>query len=148
VTRAPQSGLSVEAKLEIFDLYARQCHAIDSGDGPGWAATFTASGIFESPTYQLVATGRAELAEFATASNNAALERGEQLRHWFSAIAVSEASDADAAVQAYLMIIATSSAGSRIDRSLRVEDRLSCEDGNWRFLSRRVFRDDDFGHRS
>ncbi|MCU1482254.1 MAG: hypothetical protein JWQ19_3040 [Subtercola sp.] len=44
-------------------------------------------------------------------------------------------------VEAYLMILATSASGSRVDRSLRVLDDLRRVDGEWYLLSRTVFRD-------
>ncbi|HVW45177.1 MAG TPA: nuclear transport factor 2 family protein [Amycolatopsis sp.] len=132
---------STEDRLAVLDLYARQSHAIDGGDAAGWAATFTPGGSFESPTYRLVATGTAELTAFAADSNSAALARGEQLRHWISAVVLSHAGEDALAAQAYLLIIATSSAGSRIDRSVRLVDDLRRVDGEWLVTRRKVLRD-------
>ncbi|CAN5202122.1 hypothetical protein BH09ACT6_BH09ACT6_04940 [soil metagenome] len=133
--------LPVEDRLDICDLYARQSHAIDGGDARQWALTFTIDGVFESPTFHLTAVGHQELEKFARESNDAALARGEQLRHWMNAIVILPRTSEEADVHAYLMIIATSSAGSRIDRSLRVEDVVSRADGEWLLAHRQVFRD-------
>ena len=43
-------ALSVEDQLAIQQLYAKYNHAIDSGNGAGWAATFAADGVFSSAT--------------------------------------------------------------------------------------------------
>ena len=133
--------LTVEDRLAVSDLYARQSHLIDGGDADGWAATFAVDGVFESPTYRLTATGRPELAKFAADSNGAARARGVQLRHWIGQLVI-DPTDGGANVQAYLIIVATTREGSRIDRSLRVVDTLSCAGGVWRVASRTVFRDD------
>ena len=135
------ASLTLEDRLAILDLYARQSHLIDGGDADGWAATFTEDGAFESPTYRLTATGRAELAKFAADSNGAALARGVQLRHWIGQVVI-DPTDGGADVQAYLVIVATSREGSRIDRSLQVIDVLARAGGAWRVASRKVFRDD------
>jgi ketosteroid isomerase-like protein len=135
------AGISVEDRLAILDLYARQSHLIDGGDADGWAATFTADGVFESPTYRLTAVGHAELAGFAADSNGAALARGVQLRHWIGQVVIDPA-DGGADVLAYLVIVATSREGSRIDRSVRVVDVLARTADGWRVASRKVFRDD------
>jgi hypothetical protein len=135
------AGISVEDRLVILDLYARQSHLIDGGDADGWAATFTADGVFESPTYRLTAVGHAELARFAADSNGAALARGVQLRHWIGQVVIDPA-DGGADVLAYLVIVATSCEGSRIDRSVRIVDVLTRTAHGWRVASRKVFRDD------
>jgi len=39
-------GLSTQDYIDIEQLYATYNHAIDSGDGEAWAATFTPDGTF------------------------------------------------------------------------------------------------------
>lgn len=129
-------------RLAIDDLYARQGQAIDGGDSAGWAATFTPDGVFESPTYALVAQGPQALAEFAARSNSAALGRGVQLRHWMTASVLTEAGAGRIRNSAYLMILATSVDSTTIDRSLTVDDTLERIDGEWLLASRVVQRDD------
>jgi hypothetical protein len=140
-TGGPTTLLSVEDRLAILDLYARQSHRIDGGDGAGWAATFTADGTFISPTYQLTATGPAELQAFALSSNGAARARGEQFRHLLDNV-VFEVLDADQVrVEAYLIIFATTNTGSRVDRTVLVFDDLIRIEGQWLVHVRRVVRD-------
>jgi SnoaL-like domain len=129
-------------RLEILDLYARQAHCIDGGDAAGWAASFTEGGSFESPSYQLTAVGHRDLEKFAAESNGAAWARGDQLRHWLDQVVIDPV-PGGASVLAYLLIVATSRDGSRIDRSLRVADDLVKVGGRWLVAARRVFRDDD-----
>jgi hypothetical protein len=134
-------AIDLADRMAILDLYARQSHLIDGGDAQGWAETFTVDGSFESPTYGLTATGRAALRDFADASNTGALERGVQFRHWTNQYVFEPHSPTEVAVEAYMLIIATSGEGSRVDRSLRVFDLLSKSGGQWRFRSRRIVRD-------
>ena len=43
-------GLTTQDYIDIEQLYATYNHAIDSGDGEAWAATFTADGTFNKFT--------------------------------------------------------------------------------------------------
>jgi len=43
-------GLSTQDYIDIEQLYATYNHAIDSGDGEAWAATFTPDGTFNKFT--------------------------------------------------------------------------------------------------
>ncbi|SFI60967.1 MULTISPECIES: nuclear transport factor 2 family protein [Microbacterium] len=133
--------IRVRDRLDILDLYARQSHAVDSSNGAGWAATFTDDGVFTSPTYNLTARGPDELAEFARSSNDAALARGEQFRHVVTAVMLTPVSDGRIDSKAYLMIIATSETGTRIDRSLVMHDELRRVSGRWLVSSRETVRD-------
>src|SRR5690606_34346694 len=126
-------------RLRILELYAVQSHAVDSSDGDGWAATFTEDGVFESPTYQLVARGRAELAAFAQSSNDAAREKGIQYRHYINAVVLTSRNDYTVDAQAYLAIMATSNSGTVIERSLVLHDELMLTDSGWLFSSRKTY---------
>lgn len=141
MTNRRAEAIDIADRLDIYDLYARQSQAVDSSDGDGWAASYTEDGVFESPTYRLVARGREELKAFAESSNNAALERGEQFRHVISSIVLTPEADGSVSSRAYLMILATDGNGTRIDRSTVVHDRLTKADGAWLFSSRRTARD-------
>jgi hypothetical protein len=137
----PTTLLSVDDRLAILDLYARQSHRIDGGDAAGWAATFTTAGTFISPTYQLTANGPSELQAFAESSNGPARARGEQFRHLLDNV-VFTVIDADhVQVEAYLIIFATTTSGSRIDRTVLVFDDLIRVEGQWLVQLRRVVRD-------
>ncbi len=141
MTDPPPQPLALEDRLEVHELYARQAHAIDSGDAAGWAGTYVADGVFASPTFQLVATGTAALEEFARTSYGRARDRGDQLRHHLDTV-VMTGDTGSLIVDAYLVILATSAEGSRIDRSLTVQDTLTRTADGWRMRSRTVFRDD------
>jgi len=133
--------IEVGARLDILDLYARQSHAVDSGNGDAWADTYTQDGVFQSPTYQLTARGHAELSAFARTSNDAALARGEQFRHLITGIALTPAGPDRIDAMAYLTILATTKEGSRVDRVLVLHDVLRRVGDEWLFASREVFRD-------
>jgi hypothetical protein len=133
--------VSIADRLGILDTYARQAHRIDGGDAAGWAATFTPDGSFESPTYKLTAVGREALTEFAAASNSNALARGVQLRHWMSNLLYESVAPGRIRVEAYMVIFATSSEGSRVDRCVRSFDELVEVDGSWLVQTRRIQRD-------
>jgi ketosteroid isomerase-like protein len=140
VTLAVGGEIAASDHLAVLTLFARQSHSIDGGDADGWADTFTPDGVFESPTFQLTARGRAELSAFATESNTAALARGEQLRHHVTAVLLEPAGDQLRAAS-YLLIVATSAQGSRIDRSVRLIDTLTRTSQGWRVAHRSVIRD-------
>jgi 3-phenylpropionate/cinnamic acid dioxygenase small subunit len=136
------SAIPLQDRVDIDDFYTRQIKLIDAGEADGWAQTFTPEGVFESPTYDLVARGRGELAEFVRLSNARAADRGELFRHWMSSTVVTRVDVDQVAVHAYVMILAVGKAGTRVDRSLTVDDVLVREGGEWLMMSRRVHRDD------
>jgi hypothetical protein len=136
--------LSAEDYSAIVQLYARQAHLIDGGDGAGWAATFEPDGEFESPTYKLHARGRRELSDFADKTYGDARAHGQQIRHYHGQVVVdgSPAESARASATSYLLIVVTTAAGTRADRSVVVSDELIKRRAGWSVISRRVTRDD------
>ena len=134
--------ITVEDRLAIMDLFARQSHCIDGGDAAGWAATYALDGSFHSPTYKLTATGRAALTDFAENSNSGAKARGEQFRHHVSAVMLTPKTASEVTSVSYLMILATTLDGTRVDRSVRMFDELVKVEGEWLVASRTVLRDD------
>jgi len=129
---------NIEDTLAIHDLYARQQHAIDSGDAVGWAETFTADGSFRSPSYAAPAVGREALATFATDVADSASAAGHSLQHWIGNLTLSERDDCVSA-SAYLTLIAiTPGEAPRLVRSVWVTDLLVRTDAGWRFRSRTV----------
>jgi hypothetical protein len=134
--------ITVEDRLAILDLFARQSHCIDGGDAAGWAATYALDGSFHSPTYKLTATGRTALTDFAENSNSGAKARGEQFRHHVSAVRLTPKTATEVASVSYLMILATTLDGTRVDRSVRMFDELVKVEGEWLVASRTVLRDD------
>lgn len=134
-------GVSIADRLAIDALYARQSHTVDESDGQGWAATFTPDGVFESPTYGLTARGTAELAEFAVGSNERARTAGRQFRHVVSSVLLRQDGPTRILSRAYLAILVTDREGSRVDRSLVLEDTILMTDEGWRVSKRTVRRD-------
>lgn len=42
------SPIDLASRQDITDLFARYCHAVDKGDGEGWASLFVPDGCFEA----------------------------------------------------------------------------------------------------
>ena len=133
------TDLATEAQLAIQQLYARQSHAIDSGDARGWAACFTAGGAFRSPTYDGPVVGTAALTAFAEEFARAAADAGVVRRHWTTALALQAESEDAVAARCYAMVLATA-AGERpvIERTVVFHDRLVRRDGRWLIEEREV----------
>ncbi|MDT9592936.1 nuclear transport factor 2 family protein [Nocardioides zeae] len=129
---------------QIHRAYARQSHLIDGGDAVGWAATFTADGIFDSPSYARPVTGTAALTAFA--EEYAAAGRAERVvsRHVVSDVDVVSIDDAGTVTaRAYLQIVATAPGEpSRLQRLTVLADRWTREGDAWRLQRREVRRDD------
>jgi hypothetical protein len=133
------ADLAAEEQLAIQQLYARQSHAIDSGDARGWAACFTSDGAFRSPTYDGPVVGTAALTGFAEDFARAAAEAGVVRRHWTTALALVAETEDVAAARCYAMVLSTA-AGEQpiIERTVVFHDRLVRSDGRWLIGERRV----------
>ena len=130
---------AVEDQLAIGQLYARQSHAIDSGDSAGWAACFTADGTFESPTYDAPVTGTEALEAFAAAFASAAAEAGLVRRHWTTSLVLEADAEDRVAAACYALVLATAEGEApRIERSVVFHDRLVRRDGRWLMERREV----------
>ncbi|WP_418063762.1 nuclear transport factor 2 family protein [Pimelobacter simplex] len=132
-------------------LYARQSRLIDEGDAPGWAATFTADGVFDSPSYPEPAVGTAALVRFAEDFRASCARTATRLRHVVTTVDVlpvpAAAGDpARVVAHAYLQIVATPAGEeSRLVRLTTLTDELVRDDAaphGWRVARRRVRRDD------
>jgi uncharacterized protein (TIGR02246 family) len=134
-----EADLAAEQQLAIQQLYARQSHAIDSGDARAWAACFTADGAFRSPTYAGAVVGTAALTAFAEEFARAAAEAGVVRRHWTTALALESQAEDLVAARCYAMVLATA-AGERpvIERTVVFHDRLVRRDGRWLIEERQV----------
>ena len=129
-------ALTIEDRLNIQDLYARYNHAIDSGKGDAWAATFAANGTFTSGGR--TQTGTAELSAFATGF--AARIKG---RHWTNNLVV--AADGDGARGSCYLILLRLTPGEQPPASIMTtaiyHDTLTKVGGDWKFSSRSVAGD-------
>jgi len=127
---------------DVHALYARQSHLIDGGDAAGWAATFTADGVFASPSYPAPVAGRDELTAFAARFAEAGRTSGDVQRHVVSTVDVVELDDDEARVRAYLQIVGTRPGeDTRLVRITTLHDRLVRTDDGWRVRRRDVARD-------
>jgi uncharacterized protein (TIGR02246 family) len=135
------ADLAAEEQLAIQQLYARQSHAIDSGDARGWAACFTSDGAFRSPTYGAPVVGTEALTAFAEDFAQAATQAGVVRRHWTTALAIETETETydSVAARCYAMVLATA-AGERpvIERTVVFHDRLVRRNGRWLIEERRV----------
>lgn len=126
--------LAAEDTLAIQDLYARYNHAIDFGDGNGWAACFTVNGVFTSTTGTF--TGAADLATFATG-----MAARMKARHWTNNLVIE--SDGDGARgKCYLMLLKLNEGGPASVLVTAVYDDTLVKEGNsWKFAARTVTGD-------
>jgi 3-phenylpropionate/cinnamic acid dioxygenase small subunit len=128
------STLATEDLLAIQQLYARYNHAIDSGDGAGWAACFTADGTFASATGTFA--GTEQLTSFA-----AAFPSRLKARHWTNNLVVD--ADGDGAKgTCYLMLLRLNEgAPASILTTGIYRDQIVRDAGGWKFASRNVAGD-------
>lgn len=123
-------------------LYARQSHLIDGGDAAGWAATFTADGVFASPSYPAPVEGADALAAFATRFAEAGRTSGDVQRHVVTNVDVVETGQDALHVRAYLQIVGTRPGeDARLVRLTTLRDRLVREGDGWLVARRDVVRD-------
>lgn len=128
--------LSVEDELAIRQLIARYNHAIDSGDGPAYAAAFTDDGVLDVGDF--VVTGRDAL--YAFAESFAVTVRAP--RHIASNLVIEGDGDR-AELRAYVQLYSLDGTPPRqeVRASGIYTDTLVKEDGGWRFV-RRTFAND------
>lgn len=135
--------IETDTAVAVHLLYGRQSHAIDSGRARDWAETFTADGIFDSPSYPEPEVGTDALVAFAERFFDDARAADEKRRHVVTDVAVDAITDNELEVDCYLQIMATPRGGeTRIVRFTTVHDRIVRVGDRWRVAHRRVSRDD------
>jgi uncharacterized protein (TIGR02246 family) len=126
-------ALSTDDVLAIQQLAARYNHAVDSGDGAGFAATFTEEGALV--TGERI-QGRATLAAFGSGLP----DRLPRSRHRLTNLLVeADPADPDSAhARAYLTIdAAVGDGGARVPLQSGIyADTLRRVDGEWLFVER------------
>src|SRR5712692_6685257 len=122
--------LPVEDIVAIEQLVARYNHAIDSGDGEGYGATFLEDGCFQITGRDPV-RGRAALAEMVRRA-------GGRVRHVVSNVLIDGDGDT-ATLKAYLTAIPK--AGGPVGVTGLYDDALRKVDGRWLFAERRFTLD-------
>jgi hypothetical protein len=129
-------GLTSEDQLAIQQLAARYNHAIDSGDGATYAATFVDDGVLDAG--DLVVEGRVALEQFA--SKFASSVRCP--RHVASSLLI-EGDDTGAVLRAYVQMYALAGDPPHqvITASGTYADTLVKVEGDWRFVRRTFIQD-------
>lgn len=122
--------LSTEDRLEIQELYARYNHAIDSGQGAAWAATFTPDGVFDSG--QGTMSGAEALQKFGDG-----FASRMKARHWVNNLVLDEA-PGGARGSCYLVLYNLGGEKPAILTTAIYNDELTKTSGGWRFATRRV----------
>ncbi|MEX0427388.1 SDR family oxidoreductase [Nocardioides sp. DS6] len=148
-TQQPFGGVDQMTAVVVAAAYARQSRLIDSGEARGWAATFTADGVFDSPSYPEPVIGTEALERFAREYADRARATGVVMRHVVSNLeALAGPDPARLMVLGYLQIVATPRGkDSRLVRFTTIEDDLVRDErapSGW-LIARRVVRRDDAG---
>ena len=123
-------GLTTQDYIDIEQLYATYNHAIDSGDGEAWAATFTPDGTFNK------FTGRDQLVGFIQQWKEKM--NGGNRRHWNTNLRIEPSKDG-ASASVFLMLVDVSTKG--IVATGMYNDTLVKTAGGWRFKPRQTKMD-------
>jgi len=121
------NGLSAQDYFEIQQLYARYNIAIDNGDAEGWAATFTADGVFNTSVghdalVNFVKTWREKLG-------------GATRKHWNNNLLITGNSK-EASGNVYLILVDISTKPPSILATATYTDSLVKTKDGWRFTKR------------
>ena len=125
----------------ISDLFVRYTTALDAGDVETIVGCFTEDGALESPAVG-VYSGRQGIREFAERFARFH-ERGSQLRHFISNMAVQLEGD-EARATCYLMTVITRNGKTELMPPGRYDCRLEKIGGQWLFRHRLVVLDGEF----
>ena len=131
---------SVEDRLLINDLFVRYTTALDAGDVETIVGCFTEDGALESPAVG-VYKGRQGIRDFAVRFAQFH-ERGAQLRHFISNLAVQVEGDR-ARATCYLLNIITRNGKTELLAPGRYDCQLVKQGGEWLFQHRLVLLDSE-----
>lgn len=127
---ANAAELATQDYIDIEQLYATYNHAIDSGDGEGWAATFTPDGAFNTRF-----TGKEALVGFVKSWREKM--NGANRRHWNSNLRITPSAEgANGTVM--LMLLDVGAKPASIAMTGLYTDVLVKTPNGWRFKSRVV----------
>jgi uncharacterized protein (TIGR02246 family) len=124
----------------ISDLFVRYTTALDAGDVETIVGCFTEDGALESPAVGVYA-GREGIREFAQRFARFH-ERGSQLRHFISNLAVQMGGE-EARATCYLLNVITRNGKTELLPPGRYDCRLEKIGGQWLFKHRLVMLDDE-----
>lgn len=131
-------ALSAEERLEILDLYARYCHAVDYNQHDDWAACIAVGGTlrFDIPGGGPNLEGPDSFREYS----HAGAERLRNVRHWTTNYVIDETAEG-ARGACYLALFDVTKTPRTVSLSGRYEDTLVKEGGRWKFKSRLLHLD-------
>ena len=123
-------GLTTQDYVDIEQLYATYNHAIDSGDGEAWAATFTPDGTFNK------FSGHDQLVGFIQQWKEKM--NGGNRRHWNTNLRIEPSKDG-ASASVFLMLVDVST--KSIVATGMYDDTLVKTASGWRFKTRQTKMD-------
>ena len=126
------SQLSTEDRLQIAEIVARYCWAIDQRRWDGFADLFTDDCRLDFGDVMGVFEGRAGIERFTTVMTGLDLF----MRHYGTNLIV-EGDGREAVARSYVLAI-TGTGPARAQATGRYEDRLVKADGRWRIRERRA----------
>jgi hypothetical protein len=129
MSQARAAALTTQDYIDIEQLYAQYNHAIDTGDGEGWAATFTSDGSFNR------FTGHDALVGFIKSWREKM--NGANRRHWNSNLRITPSADGASAV-VLLMIVDVGTQPPSIVMTGQYTDTLVKTPNGWRFKTRQT----------
>jgi hypothetical protein len=121
------NALSAQDYFEIQQLYARYNIAIDSGDGEGWAATFTPDGVFNT------FIGHDALVNFVKMWREKL--GGATRKHWNNNLQITGSSK-EASASVYLILVDFNTKPPGIVGTATYTDSLIKTKDGWRFTKR------------
>ena len=124
------ADLTTQDYIDIEQLYATYNHAIDSGDGEAWAATFTPDGTFNTRF-----AGKDALVGFVKLWREKM--NGANRRHWNSNLRITPSAEgANGTVM--LMLLDVGTKPTSIASTGQYTDVLVKTPNGWRFKTRQV----------
>ena len=120
--------LTAQDFVDIQALYARYNWALDSGDAEGYAATFTADGVFNNNV------GHDAIVKFAETFHKGL---GAHVHHWNTNLMITPTADG-AAGQVYLVLVDFATKPPSIATSATYSDELVKTAQGWRFKKRQT----------
>jgi hypothetical protein len=123
-------GLTTQDYIDIEQLYATYNHAIDSGDGEAWAATFTPDGTFNK------FAGHDQLVGFIQTWKEKM--NGGARRHWNTNLRIVPSKEG-ASASVFLMLVDVTTKG--IVATGMYTDTLVKTASGWRFKTRQTKMD-------
>ena len=126
--------LTAADKLEIQELFARYCQAVDNGDGEGFASVFTEDGVLSGIREPM--QGRDVIAKFG---GGAVARAGVPMRHW-SGNAIIDGDGNSATARSYYMVSRSGDDAPRPSTGVYL-DQLQRVNGQWLIKRRDAERD-------